>query len=912
MSRASENLSQHTLIKAPSDIAITQGAEFVIEGMSGFDPAEYLSVAPSFKFRRSKELIVADISEVSDFEDGLFLDNDYVSAIRYFLESLWMPKNEGFVDYEQVAAIAASKIKSYKLPGADNPNGPHLVEGVHSEEGTSFKDVAKDSIIAEAKVPDTNEIYYYLLSTLDADPLTLSDFIDDENRLERYLDTWENKVDVIKRVFPKGTQLSSRHEYLDLSVGALMEFFPYLANVNRSTLKLKAQLEKQMSDSTDFRMTKALHQELGDIALELASIKRSMANLQSFASSRGYILITEDGKREVTYRGKKATQDVKEGQLLQQYSFESTWVEEYKVHKSRRRLFRSRKRWTVTRRRTRKAIDIGLRLIRSPDENLNDFLENSLISKGMEPIVFENNDQSLLSQDGRTVDEVLELCDMDPMFRKRCAILLPTYTQTLFGDDVVSGFHVIREPQRGKAIIGMPDYFVEESLSYRFRWLGCELGELVSSINLLPGEEREISIKTTRSSLREHELKSTTNVENESSSSFDTLTSVENEFQKENKSEKTKSWSAKASGSYGGISGGVSASGTSKKSARQFARTLNKVSSKAVSKMRRKTKQEVVARELTRESAENTSSSSGTIVNPNVGRTLNINFFTVNNVYSSGTFLDEFGFLYVSPFEMIDGTGVRQTFYFDKEDAADFIERALSDVEVLASRSLRMSNPKLSEADYNKVIKTFVTDYSKELRSGIFKSLEDYSLHEDAPDAVASERSPVNALLAKDDEHNFISVSQAAKSGRSIADVLKDISTTDAPIEPTLLSSPSKALYAESGLGNNEALEGYAVDMRRLEVEKQLTDIMVTQDSLGKKTTLQNQVYRNVSYKRIENKITLKVGGKIELGSWDVFLAGANLGSVEVTKNKLTYELLVEDQSNLPNSEDYPMALVKS
>lgn len=911
MSQISTSVGRHTLIKAPSDLRISTDGSFAIAGIENFKPHEYLSVAPALKFRRSRELDVKMVAEIAQDMDLQISTEDStgVASIRYFLEDLWVSDKLGWVNYDVVVANAKTQIEDYQEP-ADPADV--LVCPKYEGNEVVYEPVSVGSVIAKGQVSNSGEEYYYLLESNRDDALKATHFFDEDDPKDSYFDAWSRRVDVVKRVFKVDTQLKSSHEFIDLSVGAMMEYFPYLDDLLQSTSALQNGLNKQLSETTDVRLMKALHKELVDLSAELASIKRSIVNLQGFASSKGYELVVKNEEKEVTYRGKKQKKQVFKGQLIQQYTYTSNWVEEYKVKRSRRKWYGSKKTWTEIVRKSKRAKDIDYRLITTPDENLNDYLKNYLKDEvsDLDPIVFEYEGTRLVAKDGRTIEEVLDLCELDPSFRRTCAVLLPTFNQTLFGDDVVAGYHIVRRPQRGKSLIGWPDYFVEESLSYKMRWLGCELGELVSSINLLPGEEREISIKTTRSSLREHEMKTSTNMETDSSSSLDTLTSIENEFQRENKSEKTKSWSAKASGSYGAFSGGASASGTSKQTSRQFAKTLNKVSSKAVSKMRRQTKQEVVARELTREEVENTSTASGTIVNPNVGRTLNVNFFTINNVYSAATFLDDVGFLYVSPFELIDGTGIRETFHFQKENVESFISQASLDAERTFRGSLRVSlaeNP-LSEIKFEEVVADFVVSFEAQLKKALTSAFNDYSSEDENSDAVSS-------LSVVGFEKQGSTVTKLAKSGVDIIDILRRITATDDPIEPTLLSSPSPALYAESGIGSNEALEAYAVDMRKLEVEEKLANVMRIGSDLSSRNVglPESKIYWNASYNLLEDKLQITLGSSIEEGAWHVYVAGRNLG--EVVSDGISSELNVDTALlNGVNSlrNNFPLVLVRA
>ncbi len=916
MSNVSKSVSMHTLIKSPSDLGVEKSGEFKINGLSNFNPEEYLSIAPSFKFGRSREVSVPDIQEIIEdlgLEEDLGARADYVSAIRYFLESIWLPNEHGYVDYKNVAILAEGKIKKYVAGNNDLPDLAYKERGIAAYE---TKKVPENSVIAEGEIPATGEKYYYLLGSLDEDnPLAVSDLILSSDRVKTYCDGWANRVDYAIRVFESGKELSSDHEFLDLSISALMEYYPYLRDVESATQSLRELVDKQLKGQTDFRLAAALHKELTEIALELASIKRAIVNLKSLARSKGFELVTEDGKKiEYTRKGVKKTEVLNSGQLFQKYSYVNTWTESYRTYKSVRRgglggALGWKKRVPVTKTRTRRTNDTGIRVIQTPEKNLHDYLELLIDEEGLEPIVFDKTDEGYMSQDGRFVEEILDLCELDPSFRESCTLLLPTHDQTLFGDEIVAGYHVIRKPQKGRVIHRLPELFIEESLSYRLRWLGCELGELISSVNLMPGEEREISISTSRTSLREHELKSTSNIETDTSSSYETLTSVEKEFQNEKKTEKTNSWSAKASGSYGAFSGGASASGSSKKTARQFARTLNKVSSKAVSKMRKLSKQEVVARELTREEAQSKSSSTGTIVNPNVGRTLNINFFSVNNVYSSATFLDEFGFLYVSPFELIDGTGIRKTNYFSKERVSEFIETAVDDAETIFTRLLRLSKYEIDENEFNDLVTRFSEGYKTLIISSILQALEDYSSSAEQNQSLG-ERAPVFALKVQSGGES-ITISEAKNKWDSLEEILRRVSTTSVPIEPTLLTSPSRATYADAGIGVNEALESYAVDMRKLEVEKQLTEIMLEQASMGNDTQLGKGIFRNVSYSITESNLAITVGDGIDSGVWQVYLAGNAIGQIEVDQAGAEFEIQVFGESLRLANDGYPMALVK-
>lgn len=892
-----ETLAKHLLIQSPSEI--TQSKIW-----SQLEK-DYMSSAPPFRFRRSREVNATALNWIAELFDGDAADNwrqkNAVQSIRYLLENIWVSNPEAARD--TVAIRARNNIKDYPPAAGIPPEHEDWLPQLFCPlPGGGSQELAPGSVIAVAHPNGSlgaarpKIVLYYLLETEDDDGFSAESFPNDGDA-QRYDDTWQSRVHSVKRVYPQDEEQRSEHEFIDLGVGAILQRYPFLNSERSVNVKLRDKLEGILEGEDNYVKLRAFSSEVQGLNQEISRLRRSVSTLIGYAASKGYTLL--DQPRPVTpiIRGvKQAEKNYQPGDMFQTTRFVTRWVEEHIVHRSRRRFLRSTKRWTEVHRVNRSAETVEYKKVESQDSILSDFIQYDL--KGQNVAILQSVAGGYEAEDGRSLSSILDRCDIDPLYQKTCVLLMPVYRQSLFGEDVIAGYHVIRRPKRGRRIVAMPEFYLEEQISYKLRWLGMELGELVSSINLLPGEVRDISIKTTRSSLRENELKSTQNFEAESSNSYDTISSVENEFQRENTSEKTKSWSVKASGSYGAFSAGGSASGTSKKTARQFAKSLNKLTTQAISKMRKSSRSEIVARELSREELEAVSSSSGQVSNPNVGRTMNVNYFAINNVFASATYLEDIGFSYISPFELIDGTDIRDVRTFSKEELPEFLDSVAADIARMIEMGLEF-RPELAEAgalptraEMRAKAGELATGFVTKLRKDFLNTIKDYS-SEVAASEETMEIEPVEAFMVKTAEAEMRAFDPSEDVDLNAT--IKRFVATGRPIEPDLVISPSAAVYADASTGATEGLETYAVDMRKLEVEKQLADVITSMTERDAKLDTSIRTHHNVSHSKTgDAELTIEVGGTVQPGTWSYRIGASIIGTLEITEGVSRYRMALD------------------
>jgi hypothetical protein len=886
-------LAKHLILQSPTDIT----SKKVWDDLD-FD---YMSAAPPFRFRRSREVNATALAWLDDLFAGdvasHWQQRNSIQSVRRLLENIWKPGDN--VARDSISTAALNHIKNYPHPEGTPQDSPDWIPPLFcpNPDG-SVEAVGAGAVIAFATpsvssgTPQPKERLYFLLKEEDGTEQLRAESFDDDPR--RYNDAWNDRVFSVKRVYPEGKAQVSRQEFIDLSVGAILQRYPFLAAQRDVNKKLSGKLEGLLDNEASYGRMKALFDELETLNVERSRLKRSTSSLIGFAATKGYELLDAPRKFTPTKRGEKQTErEFHPGDLIQTKRFVTNWVEEHLIHRSRRRFLRSTKRWTEIKRLHRSAVDKDVRKIESKDAMVSDRIDDQYHDKNV--VILQSVAGGLEAEDGRSLSSILERCEMDPIYQKNCVLFMPVYRQSLFGEDIVAGYHVIEAPKRGRRIVGMPEFYMEEQISYKLRWLGMELGELLSSINLLPGEVRDISIKTTRSSLREEEIKSSQNFETESSSSFDTMSSVENEFQKENTSEKTRSWSVKASGSYGAFSAGGSASGTSKQTARQFAKSLNKMTTQAISKMRKSSRREIVSRELNREELESVATSTGQVSNPNAGRTLNVNYFAVNNVFASAVYLDDIAFSYISPFELIDGSDIREVMTFSKEDLPEFLETIQRDMARMIEMGLEFDTSLADDGVWPTRAKlqaqSFETaaEFVKRFEADLINTFLDYS-KTDTKEEETIGNEPVAAFMVNEAATALRAVDP--KKDANLDVMISNLVATGHPIEPNLVISPSAAVYADSAIGATEGLESYAVDMRKLEVEKQLAGIVKSLAEQEKSSPTSVQTHHNVAHQKTsKQEITIQVGGTIKEGEWRYRIGATEVGTVKITTGVTSYVL---------------------
>jgi len=201
------------------------------------------------------------------------------------------------------------------------------------------------------------------------------------------------------------------------------------------------------------------------------------------------------------------------------------------------------------------------------------------------------------------------------------------------------------------------------------------LGELVSTINLAPGEDRTVVL--TKTFERESSVtRSATSIFDISrSDTSDLATEMENQARQESENSSNMSLSATAKGSYGLFSAEASASSGTSTSLKSFGQAISKVARKASQAINQQNREEVSTSSSVKTSVSNTDETSATIQNINQGRTLNLLFYRLNNKFRGGIYLDDLQFEVIPSSEIIGGSGVYESLRFTLSEIPQLLEQ---------------------------------------------------------------------------------------------------------------------------------------------------------------------------------------------------------------------------------------------
>lgn len=439
--------------------------------------------------------------------------------------------------------------------------------------------------------------------------------------------------------------------------------------------------------------------------------------------------------------------------------------------------------------------------------------ERELNNSGFMVYRFVRIGEKYLTTQGESIQMIVERCELDVNFANRCAVLIPTYEQGFASGEVLSRYIVILRPRRGTQPVHLPRLFIEEDLLFSTHFDSVEVGEVVESINLAPGEEREILVERTTSSEQELRRTATSISDLTESDRIDLSTEMERESTNSSERTTTQNLSAKVGGSYGFATGSAEAATSSTQTTRQFARDLQKVANKASRSVTRQTRQEIKTESITKVSASSKQSTKITIRNINDGRALNLIFYQLYNIYTLSLRLERMSFTLLSGREIIAGSGIVLPEVYSLEQLSTLIERMdITNFPIQPNTKAHPTDSQKSARNaYQKIIVRFIKAALVEYKSG-------------EPDSSES----INIQLSPDDESvpAEIEIEELAKA-------LNKIQYTGAPITPpgsdpdTLqtLVVGSPGLYLDSNVGVRASTEPYSEEMRSIELAKGLAEV---------------------------------------------------------------------------------------
>ncbi|WP_193174892.1 hypothetical protein [Oricola nitratireducens] len=538
------------------------------------------------------------------------------------------------------------------------------------------------------------------------------------------------------------------------------------------------------------------------------NIQERIERLRDRASDLGYVLVTTDG---LEYKYPDGTVDtLKKGELYQPYETEVSWQSRYEriefvqifnfLHVPRRINVTENHRKQVTKYR---------KIVPDFDPWIEE--ENRLSGAGYNTFRFSRVGSGYFTQEGDELGDIIDRCELDPEFGRLCAVMLPVYEQGLVSGEILAKYVVVTAPRRGMEPIHTPRIFIEEDLVFSTSYKGAEVGELASSINLAPGEKREIILEKSTKTETEVRRTATSLSDLNESSSADYATELEKEARASKETTTTQSLSASAGGSYGGFSASASGSSSSSQTTKDFARNFSKVARKAARSVTRQTRLELQSSSLQKTTTSSRESTKIEIENINDGRSLNLLFYQLYNVYKARLKLERLSFTYLSGVEVVAGSGIVLPQQFSLDELSSLVDEFSLDGLPVRPNPLFVGNPQ--EAALERLLDALIRTLKE--YHGLGDASSDTVLIPDFPPGGTTPTERIEILTRSLTRLIYLGteIPLSADANLSKLDTLSEF----------LIGSPG--LYLDAHVGERNATEPYSDEMRAAEVRRQNAEV---------------------------------------------------------------------------------------
>jgi len=445
-----------------------------------------------------------------------------------------------------------------------------------------------------------------------------------------------------------------------------------------------------------------------------------------------------------------------------------------------------------------------------------------------EIFVMRQNGGSFVSEGGQSIGAIMQRCELSEDFRRQCVVVLPVYENSFTGDRALVKHHIFEHPLPGMIATTLPKLSIQESLTYRMVWSGSAIGELVSTINLAPGERRTVHL--------ERQYQSETSVTHSSTSVFDVSSNDSNEFsdemertvRHEQATSENLQTSASTSGGFLGESGSASASAGVDHSSKDFAQAISNVAKKTAQAITRNNRQDISVTDSSRTTVSVTSETASEIHNINQGRTLNLMFHRLYNRYNGGVYVEDLNFSLIPGVELIAGSGIyAETGY--SLGGFDHMMKHLQKVKLPFEIS-DAGRQELRRVVMLQICRLLNTEYALPEKSG---SGESASSEQSTSIEVLS-FVPILHDIAKGLTNTGLTEKDMNETQAVIDAVLKGCSTnikSTQIIEQIELMVGSRGVYMDSQVGEMPATEHYSELMRDREIRMRDAEIFKEQSS---------------------------------------------------------------------------------
>lgn len=752
-------------------------------------PENAYDTSPILSFTRKREIELP----WDDLIGGNELIPGSISAIRTYFESSWKKKFEEITDFLEEEFVKPLETASMYATKFEDDNYWEIDTGYaihHANSGRWYK----------LLTPENN--------------LTKDDFASPA----AFDSAWEEKIIGIELLFDSAEEAKtcySSFSEVDLRP-ALIERKYQEYNILRSfahdikndasefTKALIANLLESSFDPDEIirLQDKILRLEMGEY-----DIQKRIDKLVADATRLGYILV--DGQDKTITLKDDTPKTLEKGKLYTTFERVARWTST----ESRSVSYTKSTWWGGTKHGVRKEVyqqphEEVIEDYQEVDTNSDPLQEKQTecLREGLSVFVFERRADGFVTAEGQSLTEVMQRCSFDEDFRRKCVVMLPVVEKSLTGERIISKYSIFSRPLPGISPGILPRLSLEESLTYKTVWQEVQIGELVSSINLAPGEKRDITISKVFEEETTVSRSSTSIFEITQNESTDLASEMENQSRMEGETSSQMNFDAKVSGSYGPFSAEASASGGTSHSLKEVNDTISKVAKKAAKSVSQQNKEEVSSTESSRVKVSNTDSSTSSIENINQGRTLNLMFYRLYNKYIGGLYLENLQFNIISSQEVIAGSGVYVSRSYGLQDFAKVMS------ELSASHlPFDLADPdNFNQAVIQAVKDVLTRDYLKE------ESGEEKTPASRYSKSVGMLSMP--KLIATNEEEEdldtFVKQLQAVL-----------INEKKEPIESQKLQVVSKGLYLDAVVGAQASTEPYSEEMRIQEVRMREAEV---------------------------------------------------------------------------------------
>ncbi len=617
-------------------------------------------------------------------------------------------------------------------------------------------------------------------------------------------------------------------------------------------------IEKIVGSTLDADEIESLQRRVLRLQIGEQDAQRAIDRLVSQAASLGFVLLPKDGTLPAPKNDDpNATKKVPAG-LYSEYTRTARWTTSHsrtETYRSGWWIFGKNKKRKVPykKRHERKVLDY--RAVDTSKDLLSDKRQD-LAAEGMQVFVFDRSPDGFVTLDGTPLRQVMARCDFDEEFRRHCAVVLPVYEDSLLGDRIVAKYSVFKRPLPGILPTMLPRLALEESLSYRIAWQEMQLGEMVNSINLAPGEDRKVTMTKTFTQKTTVSRSTTSVFDISQSETSDLATEMENQTRQESQQSDNLQFSAKATGSYGFLSAEATASGGTTHSLGEVSQAISKVARKAARSVSQQNREEVSSTSTAQTEISNTDETTATLSNINQGRSLNLMFYRLYNKFSGGLFLDDLGFSVIPGVELIAGSGVhdshgyslreltRLMHEFDEEQLPfdlkanqrkEYSQRVLDSIQELLRREY------IPEPESEQQMVSGPAIESKTRTPGRKRTAASEPGADQVEGAASAPRSTISVgllrmpasgarVVATGDRSAARATSDGAVGGLAglsefAEELLGATIQSDEPMVPQDLLVAAPGLYLDAVVGSQPGTEPYSEEMRAQEVRMRAADV---------------------------------------------------------------------------------------